>query len=470
MRRDILLPATLRFLAVVAALAPASAFPDPPAGTASRPRLAIIAPAAWIPALAPLVEVRKRTLDVETPALEDVLASTEGADAPERIKRFLWRAWKERGLRYALLVGDADTFPVRFMVLDRVTEPAFDTAFYGCDLYYADVAKADGSFDDWNAAHDGFHARYFGEVNGEKHKDPPMNLDQISYVPEVAVGRFPVSTLDDLSALVAKTVAWEARASADSAPHPRRALWLHTDGWVDARAPLTAASDGLAKAGWTVTRQFFGAIPAGESKSLGPPTPEGVLSALTSGAELVVHAGHGCEAGWPGCVGDGQCAALASASSAIYVSAGCGTAVFVTQAPYEAYLDADGAVHKGTNDGEVFRAPPPPPAPLQPGRFNASSFGERSVRLKTGGAIAYIGCDTGSQPCALTVIEGFAQSLSRDARTPRRLGDAWNAAVAHYHEAEHLSTLRATADWYPASIFFQAMKFVVLGDPSLPVP
>ena len=50
------------------------------------------------------------------------------------------------------------------------TPAAFDYAFYPSDLYYADVAKADGSFDDWNARKDGFHAHYFGEVRGEKNK------------------------------------------------------------------------------------------------------------------------------------------------------------------------------------------------------------------------------------------------------------------------------------------------------------
>src|SRR5262245_55655819 len=118
----------LALMAIASLAGPASA--GEPTGTSSRARLVVIAPAAWVPVLKPLVAVREKTLDVETPALEDVLATTEGnekQDAPERIKRFLYRAWKERRARYALLVGDADTFPVRFMVLDRVTEPAFDT-------------------------------------------------------------------------------------------------------------------------------------------------------------------------------------------------------------------------------------------------------------------------------------------------------------------------------------------------------
>ena len=66
-----------------------------------------------------------------------------------------------------LLVGDVDVMPVRFMVLDRVTPAAFDYAFYPSDLYYADLAKADGSFEDWNARKEG-HAGYFGEVRREQ--------------------------------------------------------------------------------------------------------------------------------------------------------------------------------------------------------------------------------------------------------------------------------------------------------------
>ncbi len=50
-----------------------------------------------------------------------------------------------------------------------------------------------------------------------------------------------------------------------------------------------------------------------------------------------------------------------------------------------------------------------------------------------------------------------------------RLGDAWNAAIAHYYDAENLVTIAPTEDWYPASIFFPGMKFMLFGDPTLPI-
>ena len=75
------------------------------------------------------------------------------------------------------------------------------------------------------------------------------------------------------------------------------------------------------------------------------------------------------------------------------------------------------------------------------------------------GGVAYIGCNTGSQPCALTLVEGFVEALAMS-REPR-LGDCWVQAIRHYYEKEHLAELKPNADWYPPSIFFQGMKFIV---------
>ena len=50
------------------------------------------------------------------------------------------------------------------------------------------------------------------------------------------------------------------------------------------------------------------------------------------------------------------------------------------------------------------------------------------------------------------------------------LGDCWAAAVDHYYVAEHLATIKPNDDWYPPSIFFQGMKYMVFGDPALRLP
>jgi len=50
------------------------------------------------------------------------------------------------------------------------------------------------------------------------------------------------------------------------------------------------------------------------------------------------------------------------------------TARFATLPPYEAYVDVEGVEHAGTNNGEVFHEPPPPPACYQKGKYNPSIF------------------------------------------------------------------------------------------------
>jgi hypothetical protein len=312
---------------------PEPAPPQEPAAAAqgtdpARRGLAVIAPAEFRSALEPLLAARAKELPVEFVALEELLREelTQGLsprspsaaasqpapvlDPPEAIKRALHRRWRAGTLGYALLVGDADTFPVRFLVLDRVTEPAFHFAFYPSDLYYADLARDDGSFDDWNGVRDGFHGRYFGEVRGEHHKQDPINFDGISYTPEIAVGRWPVHTAQETAALVEKTLAHRPSA----AP---RARIVHADGWIDARGSARAMAEGLSARGFRVETQIYGEEPespqgrapeeAGIPFRGGAPGPARTLDALRKGPELALHLGHGSEQGWHACLGSPSC-------------------------------------------------------------------------------------------------------------------------------------------------------------------
>ena len=419
---------------------------------AAKPRFCVIAPHAWQAALKPLVEARGREFAVELVSIEAAVAAESGRDAPERIKHWLYRAWKERGAKYALLVGDADTFPVRFMVLDRATAEAFNYAFYASDLYYSDVADGAGAFDDWNHQAADFHAGYFGEVRGESIKTDPINYDAVSYTPELALGRWPVSDEHQLAALVAKTLAWQPSAT------PARALLVHADGWVDVREHVRGLAKQLEGARFQVATQIY-------DEAATAPTPQRICKALEDGLDLAFHVGHGTADSWAGLFGRAQYATARAAHPAIMVSIGCNTAELCTEPPYWAYVDEAGLQHRGTTEGEVFTAPPAPPACLQPGRYNTTGLGEELLRMPTGGAVAYIGCDTGAQPCALSLVDGVVGSLAKDSGA--RIGDAWRDALTHYWSAEHLADLKPNADWYPPSIFFQGMKFMLYGDPTL---
>ncbi|MGH7131852.1 MAG: C25 family cysteine peptidase [Phycisphaerales bacterium] len=451
--------------AACALLAVASSVTQPvPAAPDARNALLIIAPASFESALKPFIDHKKTSLPTTFTALDSILGSNPGADDPEKLKHALFDAWKSRSVRYVLLVGDADVMPVRYMVLDRVTAPAFDYAFYPCDLYYADVARDDGTFDDWNAQKEGFHAGYFGEVQGEKNKSDPVNFDAVSYKPELALGRWPVGTADEARALAAKTIAYEKGLAAGDKPGAARAALLMIGGWVDARPRMDAIAAMLPPR-WTTDRLYYhdGKDPAPTP----PPDEQHIVDLLNSGLGLVLHAGHGADDRWEGSLSSASIAKLKNADRLpIILSAGCSTARFATLPPYEGYADAAGKEHKGTNSGEVFTKPPPPPSCYAKGKHNLTGLGEQLLRAGPNGAVAYIGCNTGSQPCGVTLLEGFADATRRR----ERIGDCWADAVAYYYDHEHLGAIKPTEDWYPASIFFQGMKFMLFGDPSAPMP
>jgi hypothetical protein len=421
---------------------------------ADKPAFTIVAPDKFAASLMGYVQERSKEFDVKLMGLGAVLAVHEGVDDAEKLKKYLFDDWKSRKTTYVLLVGDADVLPIRYMCLDRVTKPAFDYAFYPSDLYYADVAKADGSFEDWNGNKEGFHAGYFGEVRGEMNKNDPINYDRIHYLPELAVGRWPVSNPKDLEIVVKKTLAREKALAKDSTKS-KSALMCCVPGWVDARGRMGKWSNDLS--GWTIENQFDGTST--------PPTSANLVKSINAGVGLVFHVGHGESHGWDRNIHLKDLKSLTNNKALpIVLSAGCSTAYHATLPPYEGYIDVKGVEHKGTDKGEVFNAPPPPPKCYQSGKFNRASMGELLVRGGSTGAVAYIGCNTGGQPCGITILEGFAKSVAKKPDQP--LGDAWKDAIHYYHKSERLDQLKPTADWYPPSIYFQGMKYMMFGDPT----
>ena len=188
--------------------------------------------------------------------MEDVLKSTAGVDDPEKLKRFFYDAWRNRQLGYVLLVGDRDIMPVRYITTDRNTPAAFDYAFYPSDLYYGDVAKDDGSFDNWNAVHQGFHAGYFGEVRGEHNKNDSINYDHIHYRCQVAVGRWPVDNVKQLKTIVAKSMKYEIGIREGTHAGLRKAALFNVQGFEDDRGPLDKIAHSLPQ-GWKAEEFFY---------------------------------------------------------------------------------------------------------------------------------------------------------------------------------------------------------------------
>jgi len=465
---DLIMPTNVNraLLAVITTLLAGALLPVRAQTAPHSNRLLIVAPAQFHSALARFVAHKQKLLPVTLVALEAILDQTRGVDDPEKLKRHLYEQWRGPGLGYVLLVGDGDVLPLRYMVLDRITPAAFDYAFYPSDLYYSDLARADGTFDDWNARKESFHAGYFGEVRGEKNKSDPINYDGVDYRPDVAVGRWPVSTPEEVALVADKSIAYELRVLAVPDAETRRAGLIAVGGWVDSRGLMDSLAAELAGP-WQITRRYYS--DAARPATNPPPNHEQVSKLLNDGVDLLVHTGHGQSNAWEQCFSVRDLDHITNATRLpVVISAGCSTAYFAPLAPYDGYVDVDGNNHAGSDHGEVFQSPPPPPSPYQKGRFNPTGLGEQMLKRSANGSVAYIGCNTGSQPCGLTLVEGFVQALA--VASQPRLGDCWASAIRHYYDKERLATLKPKSGWYPPSIFFQGMKFMLFGDPSLRLP
>ncbi len=426
-------------------------------------KLLIVGPEAFLSSLREYASQRPPQVQTEVISLKEILATSSGDDDAEKVKRWLFERWNKDRFTDVLLAGDADVFPVRYMVLDRETAPAFHYAFYPSDLYYADLTKQDGSFESWNATATDFHRHYFGEVRGEHHKSDPINFDQIDYLPEVGVGRWPVSTLAELETVIQKSLAYE-QAWLRQPDNTATAALVYVGGWVDCRPQIRSWAAGL-KGNWSREWLFF----SPEEPATSRHRAKDVVQCLNTGCDLVLHAGHGYPDGWDQSLSAADLPLLKNSQRLpVVISAGCSTAYFATLPPYESYLDASGHEHRGTNAGEVFEAPPPPPANYQTGESNRTGLGEQLLKSGPSGAVAYFGCNTGSQPCGLTLVEGFVKGLQDEPKP--RLGSCWQQAIRHYYQQERLQELEPSPSWYPPSIFFQGMKFMLFGDPSLPLP
>ena len=261
-----------------------------------------------------------------------------------------------------------------------------------------------------------------------------------------------------MKTVVAKSVVFEKGIRDGSHPHSGDVCLFNVAGWVDARDRLRQLAGGLPSG--FAQRSFSSKTRIRNSRPTQPDTTH-ILEAFNRGARVRLHVGHGDERSWQG-------SALSRANIKqmnnadrlpVVISAGCSTAYFAPLGPYEAYTDVRGEEHRGTDAGEVFTSPPPPPAPYQK-RAIKESLGKSLLIDGPNGAVAYIGCNTGGQPCALTLLEGFMAGLKRGGRS--RIGDCWTYAISYYYDKEHLATLAPERRLVPAEHFLPGYEIHAL--------
>lgn len=435
--------------------------PSPTAAEESSPpgdpyELLIVTPAEFLEPMRKLADWKTATgISARILTLEDVDRICKGRDAPERIKTCLALYEKQSGIRYAMLVGDGDKFPIRWTQADIVGPTVGNTAYYPADLYYADLYTKDGAFDEWDSNGNGL----FGEIGGEI-RSGPLNIDSVDLNPDIAVGRAPVSTLTEALQYADKVIGYESGAYGAAWAH--RLLAISSGGYLPDDCQRQEDMLTLIPGAWEVVKIYYAGNPCRKTSEL---TADNIITELNNGVGLVSFLGHGDMDVWFDAVTIKDFARVENAARLpVIFSGGCGTATFTAGPPGGPYEDVNGVHHIGGSAGEIFDSIPPAPAPLQRAD-NAEGMMEFSLVQTPSGVVIYVGAITGSQfPAMFDVNEFFFEGI---VRAGPRVGDAWNYAIRKYYEVHLFEKEYDHVDWYVLADFHQVWKFMLFGDPSL---
>ena len=207
-----------------------------------------------------------------------------GADDAERIRLFIRDAYARWGTKWVLLGGDTDVIPERL---------ALNTSFYqvehiAADIYYSCL---DGNWDaDGNSEY------------GEGFQDEFSPGDNADLLPEVYVGRSPVSTVTEAQTFVNKTLAYEKTPTANYSANwlffaevlfpqpyvPGGPIDLDGAQLAEDILPFTDTNPAV-----NVTRLYENYTNPAYRPGSVPETKAGVITGLNSGPGLALHVGHG---------------------------------------------------------------------------------------------------------------------------------------------------------------------------------
>lgn len=155
----------------------------------------------------------------------------------------------------------------------------------------------------------------------------------------------------------------------------------------------------------------------------------------------------------------------------VMFSVGCNTAQFHVGSTY---VDKNG--NEFTSPDKSWPADPnasvsPEPNPVQrkgSKSYDVESMAEYFLLKGDTGAIAYIGCYTGSQAAGQELDKHFFEGC-RYSFKPATLGSVWNYAVNRLIDNNFHFDPNTEIDWYPQAAYHHIQKFLLFGDPSLMV-
>ncbi len=154
--------------------------------------LLIITPSEFSSALNPFVSYKNnKYVKTKIVFLENI--PSQGLDTQESIKYFIKNEIETSNIKYVLLVGSANKFPVRY---SWIPYAGYEDNFPS-DLYYADVYKGNMEFASWDADKDGKHGEY------------PTDNNEIDIYPDVYLARIPCNNINEVTTVINKIINFE---------------------------------------------------------------------------------------------------------------------------------------------------------------------------------------------------------------------------------------------------------------------
>jgi len=239
--------------------------------------LVIISPSKFSSNLEPLIEHKNR-YGVRTTykRTQEIYDEYPGRDEPEKIKYFIKDAIDSWNAKYVLLVGDADSLPIRYTMARM-----FDVESLPTDLYYADIYDENNSFCSWDTNDN--------DVFGEYDNHAGM-IDKMDLYADINIGRIPCTNNIDLKIVVGKIITYETKTSGQD--WFNRAILMGGDTF-----PINDIYEGE-----IVLEEVSEQIPEFEHiklyTSTGNYNPININREITKGAGFVSYSGHGYEFGF----------------------------------------------------------------------------------------------------------------------------------------------------------------------------
>ena len=220
--------------------------------------MVIIAPSVFSNALQPLID-HKNSYGIETilKTTKDIYADykDKGFDKAEQIKYFIKDALEQWNIKYVLLAGGLKStiyakardntnigasgwyIPVRYSNIDENGDDGFPS-----DLYYADIYKEGGEFENWDSDGDGILAEWPDDIS--------------DLIPDVALGRLAFSDLKEVREVVSKIITYETTSYGSD--WFKKMIVISGDGFLDQfDLNIQWDTNGYSDGAYTIKAQSF---------------------------------------------------------------------------------------------------------------------------------------------------------------------------------------------------------------------